>query len=297
MERGPGVDAGMTVDDPTAGEPAETRVETCFYHRDRETGRHCTRCGRPACSECLRQAAVGAHCFQCVRDAAPPRSEARRVRRVLAGHPLWATKGLIGVNLAVFVIGMIVDGNLRGRGRFAVDYGVWGPPIDLLGEWYRVVTGGFLHSGLLHLGLNMVALWFLGQMLEPALGSSRFGLLYAAGLVGGSFGALLLEPDAITVGASGAIYALLGAAFTGMRARGADPFANGIGGLLVINLLITFAIPGISIGGHLGGLVAGAIVGYLLLHPKSGRYGLAAMVLSCSVVAVGSFGSLWAAGL
>ena len=216
---------------------------------------------------------------------------------MLAGHPLWVTKGLIAVNLVVFVLGMVVDGNLRGRGQFAIDYGVWGPPIELLGEWYRVITGGFLHSGLLHLGLNMVALWFLGQLLEPALGSSRYGVLYAAGLVGGSFGALLLEPDTITVGASGAIYALLGAAFTGMRARGADPFANGIGGLLVINLLITFAIPGISIGGHLGGLVAGGIVGYLLLHPKSERYAPAAIVLSGCVVAIGTVGSLWAAGL
>ena len=287
----------MTVDDPTAGDPARARVETCFHHRDRETGRHCTRCGRPACSECLRQAAVGSHCFQCVRESAPSRTEVRRVRRVLAGHPLWVTKGLIAANLAAFVVGAIVDGNLRGRGQFAIDYALWGPPIDLLGEWYRVVTGGFLHSGLLHLGLNMYLLWLLGRMLEPALGSSRFGVLYAAGLVGGSFGALLLEPDALTVGASGAVYGLIGAAFMGMRARGIDPFANGIGGLLVINLLITFAIPGISIGGHLGGLVAGGIVGYLLLHPRSERYGLAAIVLSSCVVVIGTSGSLWAAGL
>ncbi|MEO1061716.1 MAG: rhomboid family intramembrane serine protease [Actinomycetota bacterium] len=287
----------MSVDDPTASEPAGTRVETCFYHRDRETGRHCTRCGRPACSECLRQASVGAHCFQCVRDAAPPRAEARRVRRVLAGHPLWVTKGLIGINVAVFLLAAAVDGDLAGRGRFAIDYGLFARFIAEDGEWYRIFTSGFLHIGLLHLGLNMVVLWFLGRMIEPALGSSRFALLYTAGLVGGAFGAMLLEPDALARGASGAIYGLMGAAFMGMRARGADPFANGIGGLLVINLLITFAIPGISIGGHLGGLVAGGIVGYLLLHPRAERQPMPAVVVSAALTVAVFLGALQVAAL
>lgn len=280
----------------TPDEQAGTAVETCFYHRDRETGRHCTRCGRPACSECLRTAAVGAHCFQCVRAAAPQRAEARRVRRVLAGHPMWVTKALIGINVAVFVLGMVLDSGVRARGELAIDYGLFGPFVADGGEWWRIVTSGFLHAGLLHLGLNMVALWFLGQMLEPPLGSTRFALLYGASLLGGSFGVLLLSPNALTVGASGAIYGLLGAAFTGMRARGMDPFASGIGGLLLVNLLLTFAIPGISIGGHLGGLVAGGIVGYAMLHPSTQRRPAVAVAGALAVSTLSVYGALVVAG-
>ncbi|MEM8906006.1 MAG: rhomboid family intramembrane serine protease [Actinomycetota bacterium] len=288
----------MSVDDPAASEPAGIRVETCFYHRDRETGRHCTRCGRPACTDCLRQASVGSHCFQCVRDAAPAPSEVRRVRRALGPHPLWVTKGLIAVNVAVFLLGVALDGGTDRRiGQLTRDYGLWGPAIDLLDEWYRIVTSGFLHSGLMHIGLNMFVLWFLGKMIEPALGSWRFGLLYAAGLAGGSFGALLVEPEAITVGASGAIYGVMGAAFVGLRARGVDPFQAGIGGLLVIGLLSTFAVPGISVGGHLGGLVAGAVVGWLLLRPMDDRQQLPAVLASSVVLVVGLVGALVAAGI
>ncbi|MEM9034803.1 MAG: rhomboid family intramembrane serine protease [Actinomycetota bacterium] len=280
-----------------ADDQAGTAVETCFYHRDRETGRHCTRCGRPACPECLRAASVGAHCFQCVRDAAPARSETRRVQRVLAGHPLNVTKVLIGANVAVFLLGVALDGGVRTRGELAIDYGLFGPFVGQFGEWWRIFTSGFLHAGMLHLGLNMMALWFLGRMLEPALGSARFAGVYVASLIGGSFGALLASPNALTVGASGAIYGLLGAAFTGSRARGLNPFDSGIGGLLLINLLVTFAVPGISIGGHLGGLIAGGLLGFVLLHPSTQRrVGVASLSVS-AIAVIGLIGALWAANL
>ncbi|HUF32841.1 MAG TPA: rhomboid family intramembrane serine protease, partial [Acidimicrobiales bacterium] len=139
------------------------------------------------------------------------------------------------------------------------------------GEWYRIVTSGFLHFGLVHLGFNMFILYMLGQMMEPALGRVRFGVIYVAGLLGGAFGALLLSPDARTAGASGAVFGLMGAAVVGMRHRGVDPMQSGIGGLLVLNVVITFAVPGISIGGHLGGLAGGALAGAAIWWTDGGK--------------------------
>lgn len=277
-------------------DPAGTAVETCFHHPDRTTGRHCTRCGRPACPSCLRAASVGAHCLQCVREAAPPAAEARRVRRMLAGHPLTVTRALIAVNVAVFVLGVAVDRGVTSAGELAFDYGLFGPFVAELGEWWRIFTSGFLHAGLFHVGLNMMGLWFLGRVLEPAVGSGRFAGLYAASLAGGSFGALLLSPEALTVGASGAIYGLLGAVFTGSRARGINPFDTGIGGILLLNLLLTFAIPGISIGGHLGGLVAGGLLGVVLLHPSTQRQVALTTMSIVLVAATGVVGALAVAG-
>ena len=132
------------------------------------------------------------------------------------------------------------------------------------GDWWRPITSGFLHAGIVHVGFNMFLLWQLGMMLEPAVKRARFAALYFVSLLGGSFFVLLISPDTRTVGASGAVFGLMGAAFVALRSRGIDPFSTGIGPLIVINLLFTFAIPGISIGGHLGGLVAGAVGGLIL---------------------------------
>jgi membrane associated rhomboid family serine protease len=132
------------------------------------------------------------------------------------------------------------------------------------GEYWRLVTAGFLHAGFLHLAFNMFALYILGSMLEPAIGRLRFGLIYAVSLLAGSFGALLLEPDAPTVGASGAIFGLMGAAVVVMRNRGISPMESGLGLWIGLNLLITFTIPNISIGGHVGGLIGGAVAAFLL---------------------------------
>jgi membrane associated rhomboid family serine protease len=171
------------------------------------------------------------------------------------------------------------------------------------GEWYRLVTGGFLHSGLLHLGFNMYLLWLLGSQLEPALGRMRFGVLYATALMAGSFGVLLVDPTALTVGASGAVFGLMGAMVVAQRAVGIDPWRSGIGSLVVLNVIITFAIPNISIGGHIGGLVGGAAAGWLLIElPRFlttgdgrtrevlGTVATAALGVACVA------GALWAAG-
>ena len=131
------------------------------------------------------------------------------------------------------------------------------------------MTSGFVHFGIIHFAFNMLLLFQLGQLLEPAIGRIRFGLLYFAALLCGSAGALLLQPNSLHGGASGAVFGLMGAAFVGMRNRGVNPFSSGLGATLMINLVITFAIPGISIGGHIGGIIGGAIGGYAVLAPAS----------------------------
>ena len=162
------------------------------------------------------------------------------------------------------------------------------------GEWYRLVSSGFLHYGLIHVGMNMFLLWQLGQLLEPALGRGRFALLYFAAMFGGSAGALALSPNALTGGASGAVFGLMAAAAVGLQQRGVNPMKTGIGGTLILNLLITFTIPGISIGGHVGGALMGAAVGYAMLEPRRNRTAswvawtapIAAMVASVFFIAV-----------
>ncbi|MFM8811643.1 MAG: rhomboid family intramembrane serine protease, partial [Actinomycetota bacterium] len=126
------------------------------------------------------------------------------------------------------------------------------------GEWYRLVSSGFVHFGILHVALNMYLLYQLGRLLEPTLGSLTFGLVYGASLLGGSAGALLLSPNALTGGASGAVFGIMAAAVVGMRERGVNPLQTGLGMTFLINIVFTLAIPGISVGGHFGGALAGA---------------------------------------
>jgi membrane associated rhomboid family serine protease len=147
---------------------------------------------------------------------------------------------------------------VEGGGSVIVDFGLFGPAVDD-GEWYRIVTGGFLHAGLIHLGFNMLALYFLGYLLEPAIGPWRFIAVYFVSLLGGAFGALLLDPRELTVGASGAVFGLMAAGFIVARNRGLNELASQIGFFVIINLVFTFSISNISIGGHIGGLIAGGL--------------------------------------
>jgi membrane associated rhomboid family serine protease len=196
-----------------------------------------------------------------------------RQRAAVAG-PL-ATYAIIATNVAMFGLTLAwaaADGGseelqraLGGRITIAQAHLALFRPLVAEGEWYRIVTSAFLHFGLLHLALNMLGLWVLGRLLEPALGSVRFVALYLASLMGGALGALWLSPDALTAGASGALYGLLAGAFVIMKARGVDPFSTGIGSWMVIALVWTFVAPGVSIGGHVGGIVAGGVTGYLMV--------------------------------
>jgi membrane associated rhomboid family serine protease len=132
------------------------------------------------------------------------------------------------------------------------------------GEYWRLLTAGFLHANFFHLLFNMFSLWILGSMLEPAIGHVRFGLIYFVSLLAGSFGALLVEPDAFTVGASGGIFGLMAGAVVVMRNRGINPMESGLGLWIGLNLLITFTVPSISIGGHIGGLIGGGLAALVL---------------------------------
>lgn len=189
-----------------------------------------------------------------------------------AAGALVVTKVLIGLNVLAYVAMYASGGTaLRRQGSLFQSWALYGPAVAG-GEWYRLVTGGFLHGGLLHLGMNMFLLWLLGQVLEPALGRVQFAVLYVVSLLGGSLGVMLLDPRAPTIGASGAVFGLMGAMVVLNLRAGQNPFQNGIGTLVVINLALTFILPGISVGGHVGGLLAGALAA-LGLHTGRARSG------------------------
>ncbi len=184
------------------------------------------------------------------------------------------TKALMIVNVAVFLWVVADEGRAVSTvgvvSRHQVDLGLTRGFLEQ-GEWYRLISSGFLHFGVFHLLMNMFLLYQLGQMLEPAIGHVRFALTYLAALLGGSAGAMLLQPSGLHGGASGAVFGLMAAAAVGLQQRGVNPFSTGIGTTLALNLLITFTIPGISIGGHLGGAVAGALCAVFVLDPRRQR--------------------------
>jgi membrane associated rhomboid family serine protease len=265
---------------PSGGDSARV-VWDCYRHPGRESGVRCRRCERPICPDCMITAPVGFQCPSCVHQAPPVRS-----LRSLATRPV-VTYALIAASVVAFLPSLAAGpGAGPGGNPLAVDFALFGPAVAQ-GEWWRLITSGFLHYGLIHLAFNMIILVQLGAMLEPTLGRLRFGLLYATALFGGSFGALLLQPGGRTAGASGAVFGLMGAAVVGMRRRGVDPMQSGIGGLLAINLVLTFVIPGISIGGHLGGLAGGAAAGSLLFATDGpDRSRQAAGAAGCAALAV-----------
>jgi membrane associated rhomboid family serine protease len=221
---------------------------------------------------------VGMRCPECSRQKTKVRTA-----RTLTGEPR-LTYFLIAVNVIAFLAMTSSGGSLTNPGGTVYEHGALYGPLVADGEWWRIVTAGFLHAGIIHIAFNMYFLYFLGTIIEPMIGKLRFGLIYAISLLGGSFGALLLSPNTPTVGASGAVFGLMGAAILAMRARGIDPMQSGLGVTLLLNLGITFLIPGISKGGHIGGLVAGAIVGYVLFEIADRRRGAATPVLAACVV-------------
>ncbi len=153
------------------------------------------------------------------------------------------------------------------------------------GQWWRLVSSGFLHQNILHLGLNMWVLYLLGQMIEPALGPVKYGAVYAVSLLAGSLGALLISPHLLTVGASGAIFGLMGAAAVEARSRHISLAQSGLGGLIAINLgfSIVFSGSGISLGGHVGGLIGGVLAA-LAIQVGDRRRSLALALAACALI-------------
>jgi membrane associated rhomboid family serine protease len=245
-----------------------TDVRTCYRHPDRRAGVVCQRCERPICPACMHQASVGFHCPECARRG----RQRVMTARSLATRPI-VTTILVAANLAIWIADAVSSGGVGSSlGRLGVDGALYGPAVAA-GDWWRPITAGFLHVGLLHVGFNMFLLWQLGALLEPAIKRWGFAALYLMSLLGGSFLVLVLDNDEVTVGASGAVFGLMAATFVAMRSRGINPFQTGIGPLIIINLFLTFAVPRISIGGHIGGLIAGAIGGLILWEwgPRLGR--------------------------
>jgi membrane associated rhomboid family serine protease len=202
-----------------------------------------------------------------------------------------ATYVLIALNILFFVAEQVT----RGSGSVILHLSTLGVGLDpqgnaigvSQGEYWRLLTGGFLHdvSNPLHIGFNMYILWWVGRLLEPDLGHVRFVALFLASVLAGSFGAILVEPTTPTIGASGAVFGLLGAAFIIQRSRGVDPMQSGIGMLIILNLVLQFIIPGVSWGAHVGGLIGGGIAGGLMDRLRiRGGAGILAPIAACAAV-------------
>lgn len=234
-------------------------METCYRHPDRETGVRCSSCERPICPDCMTSTPVGMRCPECAKQS----TQVRTIRTMTDEPAL--TYFLIGLNVLVGIGSLFGGGGSVTASALVEDGGVAASTIRE-GELWRLVTSGFLHAGLFHLLANMLALWILGGMIEPALGRLRFALVYFVSLLCGSFGALLLSPDSLTVGASGAVFGLMGAAAVVARSRGFSLMESGLGLWIGLNLVITFTIPRISIGGHLGGILGGAVAALVLIE-------------------------------
>lgn len=273
--------------------------EMCPRHPDRPTGLRCTRCDRPACHECLREAAVGHQCVDCV-------SEARRTQRhatTVAGAPLsgrdLVIPVLIAINVVVFAVTVVQAGSLGANANAALfqQWGLW-PPAVSGGQYWRLVTSGFLHFGPIHLAFNMLALWIIGRDLEMILGRGRFIAVYLVSLLGGSAAVALLEDArSVTAGASGAVFGLMGGLLIVLLRlrRSPGPALTIIG----LNVVITFVVPNISILGHLGGLAFGtAATAAMVYAPRQRRnavqvgtlVGLVVVIVALLVLADARYG-------
>ena len=269
-------------------------MATCYRHPNRETGVSCSNCGRPICPDCMTPTPVGMRCPECAKQ----KTRVTRGAVGPGGFDMPATYVLIALNVAAYLVEIAGGGGgfSPGNSSIVIDFGLYGPFVAE-GEWYRLLTSGFLHASIVHIGFNMFALYFLGRILEPGIGTARFVALYFASLFAGSLGALLLDPNALTIGASGAVFGIFGATFVIARHRRIDGLASSIGIILLLNLAITFGRPEISIGGHLGGLAAGVLCALVIVAGERGMLGrrrlpveLAAMAAIGVVSIIGAIG-------
>jgi membrane associated rhomboid family serine protease len=294
--------------------PAGTPV--CYRHSGRETYIRCTRCDRPICPDCMREAAVGHQCPECVAEG---RRTQRQTRTAFGGSTLgrqgYVTITLIAVNVLMLLLslassrnpgGAVAGGGLGGllggqtplmdklavQGQCQVtQFGPLVPCGIAHGEYYRLFTAMFMHYGALHLLMNMYALWILGRTLEAFLGPVRFLALYLVAGLGGNVAAYVFQPGALSAGASTAIFGLFAALFLVLRKLGLN--AAAVLPIIIINIVFTLTVPGISIAGHLGGFVVGGLIGAGMAYaPKEGRSAVQAATIVIAVLALGGL-SLW----
>ena len=259
----------------------------CYRHSRTEATVRCSSCDRPICTDCM----VFGHvikCPDCAGTPTAPRKAATRVR-VAAGSGAGeiVTRVLIGLYLAVFLVQAAEAGDIQGlRGRVFQEGALFGPFVAD-GEWWRLVTSSFLHAGPIHLLFNALMLWWFGRPLENLLGRGRFLGIYAVGVLCGAAGALIVAPERATIGASGAVFAILGAGVVLERSRipvfGGAPFM-----VVAFNLVFSFVLSNVTVGGHVGGLVGGVLAMLVLSNfgRKHAVYGRIGAVEVLSLVAV-----------
>jgi membrane associated rhomboid family serine protease len=266
-------------------------VPTCYRHPDRETGLSCTECGRPICTDCVTFAPVGLRCPEHAASTTGPKvqRQMQRVARRTRLRPTDAivTRILVVANILIYLITVAQGGGLNSPGgSLFYKWALFGPAVHH-GDWWRLITSAFLHGSVLHIAFNMLALWWLGSPVEMVLGRARYLGLYLVSGLAGAAGALVANPNAVTVGASGAIFGLLGAGLI-LEWQATGSLAGNYLTLIVINLAISFAVPGISYGGHIGGLIGGILGTLAFSRFGRGRaaYGRLDTVGAASLVAI-----------
>lgn len=240
-------------------------AQRCYRHPYVETYVRCTRCGRPICPDCMISANVGHQCPECV-------NEGRKLQPtvVIRERRPNGTYAIIAICVLMF---LATQGgtDLFVLYRFGASYG----PAVAAGEWWRLITPIFLHAGIFHIGFNMFALYLYGRLAEAAYGTARFvGLFVIAGFVGNVL-SLSIHPFSIGVGASGGVFGLLGSQLVYFFLRRSNPVGQrmlrGIAGIVLLNLVFGVAISGIDNWAHIGGLAAGAVIGFAADDAVAGR--------------------------
>src|SRR4051794_5437398 len=235
-------------------------MPTCYRHPDRETGLSCTECGRPICTECLRMTPVGPRCPDHATTGRPSRqapAHVRAERRVTfamrSGEPI-VTWALIGANVLVYLVTVAQGFGINSPGgKLFNSWDLYGPAVAA-GDWWRLITAAFLHANIVHIGFNMLAIGWLGPPVERYVGHLRYLGFYIVSGLAGSAGALVVTPNAQTVGASGAVFGILGALLI-IEYQQTGSIAGQAFSLIVLNLVFSFTFSGISVGGHIGGLI------------------------------------------
>jgi membrane associated rhomboid family serine protease len=271
-------------------------MATCYRHPNRETGVSCSNCGKPICPDCMTPTSVGMRCPECARQKTKVRTAAQI--RAAAENPV-VTMSIIAVCVVLFLaegggIGLQSGGSGWIYDKFALQ-GI--TTIHNGHDYWRLLTSGFLHSGLIHIGFNMYLLYLLGRELEPRVGSARFATIYFTALLFGSFGALVQTTTGIIVGASGAVFGLMGYIAVDEWRRGYNPLNSAIGPLIIFNLIIGF-IPSfhIAFGGHIGGLIAGGILGFVFPQADRMRQPWIGYAVCALLVVVAVAGSIAVSG-
>lgn len=269
----------------------QTQTQVCYRHPRTETAVACSSCGRPICTDCMVFAAVGIKCPECAGQPKTAKKVATRARTAAAeGGGYVVTKVLIAINLAVFLAQVAQSGGFGSPGGELFQRGALYGPLVADGEWWRLATSAFLHGSLIHIFFNMIMLWWFGRPLEVLLGRGRFVGIYLVSILAGSAGALLVSPDVPTIGASGAVFGILGAGLVLERNQIAV-FGGAALAVVVLNLGLSLFLNNISIGGHVGGLVGGALAilamtGFGRRHAVYGRLGVVGIASLAGVALV-----------